>query len=295
MRHLETITIGDIRITRIVELEGSLYDPTHLLPEATAEALAPHAEWLAPRFYDLAENRLVSSMHCFLVTTPHHTILVDTCIGNDKERGGNKNVHMRKGSFLNDLASLGVSPDSVDFVMCTHLHVDHVGWNTRLEGGRWVPTFPNAKYLMNQAELDNALHEAETRPLADLGAYADSVAPILDAGLAEIVDAGFAMDDRLWIEPSPGHTPGHVCVRLKSGGDQAVVSGDAFHHPVQYAEPGWNSNFCILEDEARTTRRAFFDRYAESSTIILPGHFATPTAGRIGRAGDAFKFVDIDT
>ena len=295
MRHLDTLAVGDIRITRIVELEGPLYDPPALLPDATAEALAPYAEWLAPRFYDAAANKLVSSMHCFLVRTPHHIIFVDTCIGNDKERGGHKNVHMLKGSFLNDLVGLGVAPEAVDFVLCTHLHVDHVGWNTRLEDGRWVPTFPNAKYLINQAELDNAMHEAKTRPHADLGAFADSVVPIMEAGLVEIVEAEFTMDDRLWIESSPGHTPGHVCVRLKSGDQQAVVSGDAFHHPVQYAEPAWNSNFCILEDQARATRRAFFDQHAESATIILPGHFATPTAGRIGRAGDAFKFVDIAT
>ena len=179
-------------------------------------------------------------------------------------------------------------------MLCTHLHVDHVGWNTRLENGRWVPTFPNAKYLMNQIELDNAVYEAESRPHADLGAFADSVAPILEAGLAEIVEADFAMDDRLWIEPTPGHTPGHVSIRVHSDGQQAIVSGDVIHHPVQYAEPAWNSNFCIAEDQARATRRAFLDRYAESATIVLPGHFATPTAGRIGRAGDAFAFIDIE-
>ena len=294
MRHLDQLKIGDVTIARIVELEGALYDPTHLLPQATAEALAPHAGWLAPRFYDAANNRLVSSMHCYLVKTPHHTILVDTCIGNHKERGGNKNVHMRDGSFLDDLGRLGVTPETIDFVLCTHLHVDHVGWNTRLEGGRWVPTFPNAKYLMNQLELDNALHEAETRPQADLGAYADSVVPILEAGLAEIVDTDFAMDDRLWIEPSPGHTPGHVCVRVTSGDHQAVVSGDMIHHPVQYAEPAWNSNFCMDQEQARATRHAFLDRHADTATIVLPGHFATPTAGRIGRAGGAFAFLDID-
>ncbi len=295
MHHLDHLTIGDVEITRIVELEGPLYDPLFLLPEATPEALSPYAEWLAPRFFEPETNRLISAMHCYLLRTPHHTILVDTCLGNDKQRGDHVNVHMRKGPFLDDLASLGVSPETVDFVLCTHLHVDHVGWNTRLIDGRWVPTFPKAKYLMNQAELDNIRYEAAERPQADLGAYSDSVAPILEAGLAEIVEAEFAMDDCLWIEPTPGHTPGHVSIRVSSGDEQAVFSGDVFHHPVQYAEPTWNSNFCIVEDEARATRRAFLDRYAESATIILPGHFATPAASRIGRSGDAFRFIEVES
>ncbi len=294
MHHLDRISIGDVEITRIVELEGALYDPPYLLPDARRETLAPYSEWLAPRFYEPEANRLVSSMHCYLVRTLHHTVLVDTCLGNDKRRGDHVNVHMRKGPFLDDLASLGVAPEDIDFVLCTHLHVDHVGWNTRLIDGRWVPTFPKARYVMNQAELDNARYEAAERPQADLGAYADSVTPILEAGLAEIVDAEFAMDDCLWIEPTPGHTPGHVSIRVSSGGHQAIFSGDVFHHPVQYAEPAWNSNFCILEDQARMTRYDFLDRYAESATIILPGHFATPTASRIGRAGDVFGFIDVE-
>ena len=294
MRHLDRIVVGEVEIARIVELEGALYDPPHLLPDATREALAPHAGWLAPRFYQPGTHRLISAMHCFLVQTPHHTVLIDTCLGADKQRGGHANLHMRASSFLDDLAALGVAPPDIDVVLCTHLHVDHVGWNTRLVDGRWVPTFANARYLMNQAELDNARREAAERPHADLGAYADSVAPVLEAGRVEMVDGEHAVDDHLRVELTPGHTPGHVAVRVASRGREAVFSGDVFHHPVQYAEPAWNSSFCILAEQARTTRRAFLDRHAESATIVLPGHFATPTAGRIGRAGDAFRLIDLE-
>ena len=294
MHHLDRMTVGRVEITRIVELEGPLYDPPHLLPDASREALARHAEWLAPRFYQPDAHRLIAAMQCYLVRTPHHRILVDSCLGNDKRRGDHPNLHLRRGPFLDDLASLGVVPADIDFVLCTHLHVDHVGWNTRLVDGRWVPTFANARYLMNRAELDNARYEAAERPEADLGGYADSVAPILEAGLAEIVEPEFALDDDVWIEPTPGHTPGHVSIHVGARDRQAIFSGDLFHHPVQYAEPSWNSNFCILEEQARITRRAFLDRHAESGTIVLPGHFATPTANRIGRAGDVFRFIDLE-
>ena len=254
--------------------------------------MAPHRGHLVPRFYDLAAERLVASAQGFLVKTPHHTVIVDTCIGNDKSREGHPNVHMRKTDWLAQLAAGGAAPEEVDFVLCTHLHVDHVGWNTRLVEGRWVSTFPNAKYLIARTEFDHARIEARERPEADLGGFADSVLPVVEAGQAVMIDTNYAMDDTLWLEPTPGHTPGHVCIRVASRGAAAVISGDAVHHPVQYAEPNWNSGFCIDAEEARSTRRAFLDRYAETGTRVLPAHFATPTVGTIGRAGDAWGFAD---
>lgn len=282
------IQIGDITVSRIVELEGpnSPRFTASLFPELNDDVLAPHLEWLAPRFIDSASGLLVMSIHAFIVRTRHHTIVVDTCIGNDK----NRNVsywNQRHGPFLDDLKKAGVQPEAVDYVLCTHLHVDHVGWNTRLEEGRWVPTFPNAKYLFARDEWDYWQHKSGdgTGDMID-----DSVRPIIDAGLAELVEGEHAIDDDATIIPTPGHTPGHVSLRLSSNGSEGVITGDMIHHPFQFALPEITSAFCVDPDLARSTRRAFLDRYAERDVTILGTHFPAPTAGRIVGHGDAWRF-----
>jgi glyoxylase-like metal-dependent hydrolase (beta-lactamase superfamily II) len=195
---------------------------------------------------------------------------------------------MMQTTFLDDLRAAGVDPGSVDLVLCTHLHVDHVGWNTRLAGGRWVPTFPRARHLFTRREWEHwsAERDPDTRRIMD-----DSVAPVLDAGLAQLVDVDHRISDELWLEPTPGHTPGHVSVRLRSGDAEAVITGDLMHHPVQMAEPDWGSHFDSDLEEARKTRRAFCERYADTPVMILGTHFNHPTAGRVTRHGSTWRFV----
>jgi len=283
---MNTLAVGRFRVDAVVETAGPTR-LTWLFPAATPEALALHLEWLAPHFVD-GDGRLRQSVHAFVIRSPDLTVLVDTCIGNDKDRGGRRPFHMLRTAFLDDLREAGVAPETVDVVICTHLHVDHVGWNTRLADGRWVPTFPRARYLFARREWEHWTSEEEDGTKRIL---ADSVAPVLDAGLAELVEMDHRVADGIWLEPTPGHTPGHVSVRVHSDGADAVITGDLMHHPVQVAEPAWQSAFDTDPAQARETRRAFCARYADRPVDVLGTHFHHPTAGRIVRHRDAWRFA----
>jgi glyoxylase-like metal-dependent hydrolase (beta-lactamase superfamily II) len=282
---VDPLALGRLRVFAIVERAGPTR-PTWLLPQAGPEAVLRHREWLAPHFLD-AGGRFLQSIHAFVIRAPGLTALVDTCVGNDKDRGGRQPFHMMHTAFLEDLAAAGVPPEAVDVVLCTHLHVDHVGWNTRLVDGRWVPTFPRARYLFARREWEHWAAERGDDTRRILG---DSVTPVLDAGLADLVDTDHRLSDEIWLEPTPGHTPGHVSVRLASGGADAVITGDLMHHPVQMAEPGWGSHFDSDLEQAAKTRRAFCERYADTPVTVLGTHFHHPTAGRIRRHGETWRF-----
>ena len=283
---MKPLAVGRVRIAAVVERAGPTR-PTWLLPDAVPEAVERHRAWLAPHFLD-DKGRFLQSIHTFVVQAPGLTVLVDTCVGNDKDRGGRAPFHMMRTTFLDDLRAAGVAPESVDVVICTHLHVDHVGWNTRLENGRWVPTFPRARHLFARREWEHwsAEREEDTQRI-----MADSVTPVLDTGLADLVDMDHRVSDEIWLEPTPGHTPGHVSVRLRAGDGEAVITGDLMHCPVQVAEPEWASHFDSDVEQGRKTRRAFCERYADSGVAVLGTHFHHPTAGRIVRHGPAWRFL----
>ena len=280
------LVLGRLRVVAVVERAGPTR-PTWLLPDAVPEAVERHRAWLAPHFLD-DKGRLLQSIHTFVVQAPGLTVLIDTCVGNDKDRGGRAPFHMMRTTFLDDLRAAGVAPESVDVVVCTHLHVDHVGWNTRLDGGRWVPTFPRARHLFARREWE---HWASERDDDTRRIMADSVTPVQDAGLADLVDMEHRVSGEIWLEPTPGHTPGHVSVRLRSGDGEAVITGDLMHHPIQMAEPQWATPFDTDAEQAGKTRRAFCERYADSEVTVLGTHFNHPTAGRVVRHGQAWRFA----
>jgi glyoxylase-like metal-dependent hydrolase (beta-lactamase superfamily II) len=284
MTQTQRWTVGAATITRVVELElpGGV---AWIVPQATEEQLARET-WLQPHFCD-ARGVANMSVHAFVIEVDGMRMLVDTCVGNDKERGI-RGWNMRKGPFLSDLEQAGFAPESIDRVMCTHLHVDHVGWNTRLVDGAWRPTFPNARYLFERSELR---HWRASESRSQRVVMEDSVLPVLDAGLADEVDSDHRVSTCVSLEPTPGHTPGHVSVRIRSAGQEAVITGDLMHHPVQVAHPDWESSADSEPQLARTTREAFVKRHADTPTLILGTHFATPTAGRIVRDGDSHRFV----
>jgi glyoxylase-like metal-dependent hydrolase (beta-lactamase superfamily II) len=239
------------------------------------------------------------SLHSYVIRTTHHTILVDTCVGNDKHRPDTKTWHMRDdGRFLSDLAALGVAAETVDFVLCTHLHVDHVGWNTRLEDGRWVPTFPNATYLFHRLEYEywesHEMADEVGSGMTRRESFEDSVLPVVEAGQASLVDGDYAIDDSLRLEPSPGHSPGHVFLHLESSRRSAVFTGDVMHHPLQIAFPEWNSRYCYDPAQSRTTRETIVERCADTSTVVLAAHFPYPVAGRIAANGERRRFALLD-
>jgi glyoxylase-like metal-dependent hydrolase (beta-lactamase superfamily II) len=284
--------LGDIEVFRIVEREEPAFAVSWLLPDATPEALAPYRHWLEPKALDPATGLLILPIQSYVVRTRRHNILIDGCLGEDKTCRWHLPWHrLRNLSFLGDLAALGLAPEDIDYVMCTHLHGDHVGWNTRLIDGRWVPTFPNARYVISRRELE---HWQAYNRTASAEAYEEcideSVLPVVEAGQALLVNEDHAIDDEVWLEPQPGHTPGHFGVRLRSNGAEAVMIGDLVHSPVQCAEPDWRGGSDDDPVLARQVRRRFLDAHAETDRLVLTAHFPSPSAGYIRRHGKAFRF-----
>ncbi len=276
--------IGDVVINRFVEME-TVSKATFVLPDATPENVKREADALMPHFCD-ETGRVRMSIHALTLESKGKRIVVDTCIGNDKKRGfeGWNELHT---NFLSDLEKGGFPPDSFDYVICTHLHVDHVGWNTHLSGGRWLPTFTRARYLFGRAEWNHWSAEQD-RFIKD--PIDDSVRPIVDAGLADLVEDGHRVTDEIWLEPTPGHTPGHFSVRISSRGQEAVITGDLMHHPIQCIHPEWNCGFDAIPEMARSTRRSFLERYAGRPVTVFGTHFATPSCGRILKNGAVWRF-----
>ena len=273
---MQPLKLGKIEIANIVELDIPT-SPRFLFPGIAPADFAPHLQWLSPHFYDPAVDRLRMPIQGFIVRTPHHTLIVDTCIGNDKhlltEGWGGRN-----GPFLDDLKRLGVTPDQVDFVLCTHLHTDHAGWNTRLVNGRWEPTFPNATYVFSRAESEHWSHAKDDEQAL---VYRESVLPILEAGKAMLVDGEHEVTEGIRLEPTPGHTPGHTSVRLASAGKEAVITGDLIVHPVEVAEPQWGQVSDFDHALAVDTRTRFLDAYTDRDVLVLGSHFADPTGVHI--------------
>jgi glyoxylase-like metal-dependent hydrolase (beta-lactamase superfamily II) len=277
--------VGRVKITCIVEMD--LPVPAEMfLPQATPAALRK-STWLYPHFVSDDDAILKLSIHALLVEAPGLKLVVDTCIGNDRPRditGGEP----LSTPFLQHLGEAGWSRDAVDAVVCTHLHVDHVGWNTMLENGRWVPTFPKARYLIGRKEYEFwSAHEDEEQQ-AMLG---DSVRPIFDAGLAQLVELDHVISPAIRLTPSTGHTPGHVSVMIESEGERAVITGDMTHHPCQLAHPDWTPRFDTDLKESASTRWRLFAEWADQPILVIGTHFPAPTAGRVVRDGAAFRFA----
>ena len=285
--------IGDISWHRIIEHEGPEFEIGFLLPDAGTDQIDSHRYWMEPRFLEPGTDRLIMATQSYVLKTRHNTILVDSCVGNDKERRFYSPWSGKRSTeYLDGLASLGLSVHDIDFVMCTHLHADHVGWNTRLLDGRWVPTFPNARYIFAETEFNFWSELNKKGKKYSDGCIDDSVLPVVEAGQADIVADDFAFNDEIWFEHSPGHTPGHVCVRMASGGENAVISGDVVHTPVQCREPDWSAVGCSDRALSATTRRSFLDRYCETDVLVMTGHFPSPSVGKVIRLGDTFDFLN---
>ena len=255
-----------------------------MIPAAVPEAMKETRTYGEARYFDQSENKLIMAFHGILVRTPRTLILVDACLGNDKHRPLVPEWHMRSGPFIEDLSSAGVSVNDIDTVLCTHLHADHVGWNTRLLDGRWVPTFPNATYLFGKDEM--AFWEKD--PDANHRSWEDSIQPVLDAGQAKIVDENFEIEPGVSLVPAHGHSPGHVMLKLDDGQTVAYVIGDVIHHPVQVEHPEWSSQFCWDAEKASAMRTSIMETVADSGQWLIPAHFPTPTAVRITSEQNGF-------
>jgi glyoxylase-like metal-dependent hydrolase (beta-lactamase superfamily II) len=281
---MAVLQLGDIAIQRIVEHEIPVYHPADFFDEATAEAVAPYREWLEPKALCPRTGCMVMPVQSYLVRTRHHCILIDTCVGCHKTYAEPSEWHQRGNEvWLSNLEAAGVHPDAIDFVFCTHLHSDHCGWNTQLLDGRWVPTFANAKYVFAHDEC--RAMESENSQI-----FVENVQPILEAKQAVLVDLDYALDDEIWLEPTLGHSVGHVAIHLKSQLHHAAMCGDLIHSPLQLAEPGWSPNSDYDMAASARTRKDFLNTHCDTDTLILTAHFPSPSVGRIVPRGSGYDF-----
>ncbi len=275
-------TVGRVKITKIVEVD-STGGTRFILPQASSEEVLK-MPWLVPEFAN-EQGRLRMTIHSLIVETPDHRIVVDTGLGNDKEGRHVPVWNKLNTPYLAQMTDAGYPPDTIDLVLCTHLHVDHVGWNTRLVDGRWVPTFTNARYLFGKTEYEHwAAHQHD--PAHPPVSFIDSVKPVVEAGRADLIGSDHRVCEELTLIPTPGHSPGHLSILVRSDGEQMLLAGDAAHHPVQMAHLDWSSTADYDPAQATQTRRELFARFADTPTRVIGGHFS---AGRIVRDGNAFR------
>lgn len=294
---MDRIDLGNVTVHRIEEWQGTFASPAHLFTGFTEEGWEPHAEEFAPEYFDLASGRLYAFLQSWVLDTGTQRILFDTGAGNDKDRPGLPIFSQLHTDFLGNLARAGYQPEDIDMVVCSHIHVDHVGWNTRLVEGCWEPTFRNARYILPLA--DRAYWDPEQTAAGpegigaavNGGMYEDSVAPIVAAGRAEWAEDGFEVAPGLTLHACPGHTPGSMMLEVAGKEDIALFVGDVVHHPAQIYRPEWNSIFCEAPEEARQTRRQVLDMAAAKEALLIPAHFGGTHTARILREGTGFRPV----
>jgi glyoxylase-like metal-dependent hydrolase (beta-lactamase superfamily II) len=277
IEHIRHWQIGDVQVTRIVEVNAH-QDPFTMLSVECEPDMAKHYPWLAPNFAT-PDGQMKISFQAFALKAPGKTVIVDTCIGEGRVREFDIFTNMQS-DYLDDLAAAGYDPDAVDAVLCTHLHFDHVGWNTRLENGRWVPTFPNARYLFGKGEYEH-WQAVRRSGSGHLDHFTDAIDPVVEAGLVDLIGPEHQVCAEVSLFPTPGHTPGHVSVLIRSRGQEAVITGDLMHHPIQLARPDLPVNADADKAQGVTTRRAFCERFADRDVTVIGSHFCEPTAGRI--------------
>jgi glyoxylase-like metal-dependent hydrolase (beta-lactamase superfamily II) len=289
---MATWTIGSVTVMRVEEQLGIAQVPCERYFQGfEREVLERHIGWLAPDHYSPEHDRVVTSVHSWLIRSGGLTILIETCGGNHKDRPWTPRFHQRDLPFLQNLRAAGAAPEDIDLVLCTHLHADHVGWNTRLSDGRWVPTFPNAKYVFSR--IDDAYWDVRRNPAMASDprhmAYEDSVLPVIQSGQAVLVDDGYDVTSRISVEAAPGHSPGHVLFRLADEGQRAVFCGDVIHHVLQVYAPHWNHMADEWPAEAALSRRRLLESCVEQGALMFPIHFGAPHVALIEDAPTGFS------
>lgn len=284
-------SIGRATITRVEEVYGATYPATQIFPDLSPEIVAEHASWLAPDHYEAGTGLIKLSVHSWLLQIGTQKILIDACCGNNKKKPGRPFWDMMNTPYLERLAAAGARPDEIDLVMCTHLHHDHVGWNTQARDGRWVPTFPNARYVFSKPDFDyhQKLDADPKEGPAELGTFRECVIPIVEAGRADFVTGPHRLNDFIEITPAPGHSAGHVVFWLESGSERAAFIGDVLHHLLQVYYPHWNFPKNSDAEQARQSRRMVLEQLAASGALMLPAHVGAPFAGHLDATEMGFR------
>jgi glyoxylase-like metal-dependent hydrolase (beta-lactamase superfamily II) len=289
---MQKLQIGDVSITSLIERDGPWRKPEDMFLGYDTAAKAADVARCAPEVLDRTSGKMVITYQTFVIRTGTHVVLVDTCTGEDK--GFPAPMDFPKQPWLDALAAEGLRFEDIDYVFCTHLHIDHSGWNTKLVDGRWVPTFPNAKYIFHKAEYaawEALAKDGIERPGGAGGVWKMNCEPIVAAGQALLVDEGFTLDDCISLILTPGHSPAHVCVDVRSKGQRAIIAGDMLHHQLQCMDPGMSTIFCWDPVQAAVSRKRVFEEISETDTLLLPIHFPSPTAGRLKRAAKGYDWL----
>lgn len=286
-----TFKIGELAVHRVVEQESPLFRPLDFFPTLTQELLDENRAWLEPTFVDKATGKLVLCIQSYIVQTPHHNILIDSCVGNLKNLPTHPFWHrIDSDHYRRNFAAIGLTVNDIDYVMCTHMHVDHVGWNTRLENGRWVPTFPKAKYVFADRELAFWTQKEREDP-GQVPWITDSVLPIIQAGREQVVSSQHELSDLVKLIPTPGHTIDHYAVHIGKPGADAIMCGDMIHSPIQARYPELRMRVDYNPEQGIETRRNLFGRLCDTSTLLCTAHFPSPSKGRLTRWGGGFRFT----
>ena len=282
--------IGDVAIGRVLDSSLLGENMQGWFPDFDREAAKAHEHWLCPTHYDPESGHFTMPVHSWLLQVADKLVLIDTCMGNHKSRPGVFEMHMLANRYLERMSSMGVHPGDVDYVLCTHLHADHIGWNTYLDKGRWIPTFPNATYVLSKTEYESAKQEAANpeTPLFIRNAFEDSIHPVVESGRACIVDGVYELLNCLTLRPAPGHSPGHFRIELKSQGAVGVFTGDMLHSPIQVPFWEWSSRVCWNKVQSAHSRREVLEYCVDENALLLPGHFEAPHVGRIEATGGRF-------
>src|SRR5262245_20398383 len=290
---MTTLRIGDVQITRVEESCGPGVRASTLLPRFNLDAVDDHGPDVFSQFMQLDTQAALLSVHTSVVRTPRSVVLVDTCTGNHKHRPSMPGMHMLTTPYLERLVAAGVAPEDVDFVVSTHLHVDHVGFNTTLRDGRWVPTFPNATYLMNATEFEfwNPTNPSNAALAFNAGVFADSVAPCFEADQVRLWRGTYDLDEVFHLFETPGHTPGNAAGWLRSKDRWALFSGDNMHSPMQVFEPSWSSAFDLDGAQAERSRRAMLETCVERDALLLAAHFSAPHVFKVVPRGHRLAAV----
>ena len=288
---MSVFKVGKAILTRIEETYLAVYPFRDIFPELTDALFKEHGHWLAPDHYDPETDKIKLSVHSWLLQLDGRKILIDGCCGNQKSRPERPFWNMLDTPWLDRLAAAGARPDEIDLVMCTHLHHDHVGWNTQLRDGKWVPTFPNARYVFSKLDFDY-FHKLDSDPAnkpAEFGSFRECVMPVVEAGRADLVTGPHRLNEFIEILPAGGHSPGHFYFRLNVGGSRGMITGDVFHHLLQIYYPDWNFPKNSDAQEARVSRRRVFDEAAASDAMVFPGHVGAPFAGHIEKTATSYR------
>ena len=291
---MDTLHIGDVRVRRVEEWQGNFLPPSAFFVGFDEADFRRVVDPLTPDYYNADADSLYAFLQSWLLEVDGQRVLFDTGAGNHKERPGIPIFGNLDMPFLQRFAATGIAPEQVDVVICSHLHIDHVGWNTRLDQGRWVPTFPNARYLFSAIECDYwnpagpGARPTEVGAFVNTGVFEDSVQPLLDAGQFELVGHGYRLSESVTLQSVPGHTPGHLAMNVRSRGEEAIFVGDVLHHPLQVHYPHWNSPYCEDQHQARVTRRRILEEAADREALLVPAHFGGVHCCRVRRSGDSF-------